>query len=137
MPEYTSATVFEAEGARCGIVACRECGSSILVDPRDSGWSAIDQHNMWHDRQPADERVTVGELRKLRAWAKMISDLDRNEHGRHETDVDSGHPDGVSHGNPLMPTGTVIGHDMSGNMYVMPPRGERHKPEAWVVERKR
>jgi hypothetical protein len=64
----------------------------------------------------------------------MIIDLDRNENGRHEGDADVGDPTGVSQGNPRLRTGDVLGYDLGGRPYVMPARGRRHDPTAWVPD---
>ena len=72
-----------------------------------------------------DERnATIAGLRSQLdrcQWAgNLLADLDRNAHGRHAGDVDSGDPTGVSQGNPHLPPGTVIGYSLSGDPYVMP-----------------
>jgi len=100
---------------------CPHCGSSAFATG-----------NSW--MEAADVPVLVGqaELTRLRAFALLVSDLDRNRNGRHEGDVDSGEPTGVSQGNPSMPTGAWIGTTMSGHQIVVPPRNLRHDPEAWI-----
>jgi hypothetical protein len=68
----------------------------------------------------------------LQKFATMVSDLDRNEHGRHEGDVDGSQP---SLGNPRVQTGDVLGYSLGGSWrYVMPERGRRHDPDAWKVD---
>jgi hypothetical protein len=71
-------------------------------------------------------------IRRLRGFQKIISDLDRNENGRHEGDSDVGDRTGVSQGNPRLWSDRVIGFDMSGRPYVMPDREHRHDPDAWL-----
>jgi hypothetical protein len=71
------------------------------------------------------------EIERLQQFQTMISDLDRNEHGRHEGDIDAFDHTGISRGNPNLRTGAIIGYDISGRPYVMPPREVRHDPEAW------
>ena len=44
---FTSATMIEAEGARIGIVTCKECGAAIMLDPRDTIYP-LRQHHEWH-----------------------------------------------------------------------------------------
>jgi hypothetical protein len=71
---------------------------------------------------------------QLQKFARMVSDLDRNEHGRHEGDADAGDPSGASQGNPLLRTGDTLGYGLGGGIrYVMPERGRRHDPDAWIV----
>lgn len=76
------------------------------------------------------------------SFEKMVLDLDRCPHGRHEGDAcagwrggddlfDGGCMGGFSLGNPYLTAGQPIGFDISGRSYVMPPRGERHDPAAW------
>jgi hypothetical protein len=80
-------------------------------------------------QQVAEQQA--GELAHLRRFVTLINDLDRNENGRHEGDTDVGDPTGISHGNPHLHTGDVLGWNISGQPYVMPPRGRRHDPTAW------
>lgn len=71
------------------------------------------------------------ELLHLQKFATMVADLDRNEHGRHEGDIDGSAP---SQGNPRLQTGDVLGYSLGGAWrYVMPERGKRHDPDAWRV----
>lgn len=78
--------------------------------------------------------------RNLTGLAVVLSDLDRCRHGRHEGDAcagwrpgepDSGCEGGRSRGNPHMPTGAQVGHDLYGRPIVVPDRGSRHHPDAW------
>jgi hypothetical protein len=80
-------------------------------------------------REIGEEREQ--EIERLRKFERMVVDLDRNANGRHEGDIDSGEPGGVSLGNLRFLTGSVIGYDIGGRPYVVPPRGERHDPAAW------
>lgn len=68
----------------------------------------------------------------LQAFQRIVVDLDRNENGRHEGDVDVGDPSGVSQGNPNIQTGQTFAYDISGRPYVMPERKLRHNPAAWI-----
>lgn len=74
------------------------------------------------------------EIKRLRPFALMVSDLDRNEHGRHEGDTDCSDPTGTSQGNPNFTTGQVVGYSIAGTRrpYVMPPPGLRGDASAWV-----
>lgn len=77
-----------------------------------------------------------------RGLAKILADLDRCPHGRHEGDTcagwsgpgdyDGGCRGGYSLGNPRMQTGTVIGYDVYAREYRMPERSRRHDPAAWL-----
>lgn len=83
-------------------------------------------------RELAEEREA--EIARLRGFERMVLDLDRNENGRHEGDADVGDRDGVSQGNPLpLTTGSTLGYGLGGSIrYVMPERGKRHDPDAWI-----
>ena len=80
-------------------------------------------------------RVLQEDNLRLQKWATMVADLDRSRQGRHEGDVESGAEGGVSQGNPHMSTGDVIGYDISGNLYVVPPVGKRHLIDEWKKQR--
>lgn len=80
--------------------------------------------------------IDDGDLARLRAFAMIVADLDRNFEGRHQGDVSSGDPTGVSQGNPLLGgEGTHIGYTMSGDRIVVPSRACTHDPAAWIVKR--
>ena len=104
-----------------------------MVDPEQEDSVDLDP-----ERVVSQSVAAIAELRRdgpqLRQWAIMVADLDRSEHGRHEGDVQSGSPTGVSEGNPHLPTGARLGYSLDGTYaYVMPERGRRHDPEAWKV----
>ena len=104
----------------------------------------LDAHEQ-HEGEAAEFRNVKGSwedvddrLNEIRAAFKddsmagrILTDLDRCEHGRHEGDACFGCPGGVSVGN--VKTGGVIGYSLRAtHRYVMPPRGQRHKWEAYV-----
>jgi hypothetical protein len=75
---------------------------------------------------------------RYRALAKILTDLDRCEHGRHAIGSCLSCPDGRSAGNRFLPgPGERVGTDLYGAPYVMPgSRGERAlgstgDPENW------
>lgn len=67
--------------------------------------------------------------------ARLLMDLHRCEHGRHEGDSCFSCEDGTSNGNLLLPPGTVIGHTLYGHVIVVPPWEDHNDPEKWVRER--
>lgn len=82
------------------------------------------------------------QCRRAQKFTRVLADLDRCPHGRHEGDSCAGWSaaepargcrGGVSLGNPhLPPPGTVLGYDLYGNVIAMPPRGSRGQdPNAW------
>jgi hypothetical protein len=105
------------------------CGADILtLAEREEHFTTV--------RVEAARPIIEAEVRApLDPFRRMVSDLDRNENGRHEGDADVGDPSGVSQGNPRMKTGDVIGYMLGGHPYVMPPRGKRHDPAAWIARR--
>jgi hypothetical protein len=73
-------------------------------------------------------------LRQLMRWCSLMLDMDRNENGRHEGDLDVGDATGVSRGNPHLRPGAVIGYTIGGRQrpIIVPDREHRHRPEAWT-----
>lgn len=65
---------------------------------------------------------------------KLLSELDRCEHGRHEGDSCFDCPDRYSTGNPRLPAGARIGTAHGGDPIYMPKRGVRHLPDRWRVD---
>jgi len=76
--------------------------------------------------------ISIEEYTRLITFYNIIMDLDRNANGRHKGDADSGDPTGVSQGNLILPVGMQIGWTLGGYSIIVPPRGDRHKPEAWM-----
>ena len=66
------------------------------------------------------------------ALARILSELHRCEHGRHEGDPCYSCEGGMSSGNLLLPPGTVIGHTLYGHEIVVPPWEKHYDPKAWV-----
>jgi hypothetical protein len=85
----------------------------------------------------------IDQCARAHPLAKLLADLDRCPHGRHEGDTcagwsaaepERGCPGGYSLGNPLLPTGVRIGTDYAARPIFMPPRGRRHDPQAWFEQ---
>lgn len=120
--------------------------------------------DVWSNVSTGEHRLTwrevhernLVELQRLRPFARILSDLDRCEHGRHEGDNCYGCA-GPSQGNPMMvqapeavrisrplPNGMVsvvdldprqIGFALSGRpIYVPDPAGRTGAPEAWETK---
>lgn len=63
---------------------------------------------------------------------RLLSDLDRCEHGRHSTDGCGWCPGGMSTGNLLLPPGTVIGHALGGRPITVPEPARLTDPAQWT-----
>jgi hypothetical protein len=70
--------------------------------------------------------------RNCRSAYRLLQDLDRCRHGRHEGDSCFDCPGGYSMGNDLIRPGLIIGHDHGGEPLAMPERGKRHLREEWL-----
>jgi hypothetical protein len=64
--------------------------------------------------------------------ARILNDLNRCEHGRHEKDACYSCEGGVSSGNQILPVGMVIGHTVYGDEITIPPWDDWHDPKKWV-----
>jgi hypothetical protein len=86
-----------------------------------------------HVRMAWKELYEQEKERRIRAeqFERILMDLDRNPHGRHEGDYDVNEYEGVSRGNPHIRLNQILGYDIGGRVYRMPARANRHKPEAW------
>jgi hypothetical protein len=69
---------------------------------------------------------------RQQAAGTLLMDLDRCRHGRHEGDACNDCPGEISAGNPFLPAGGQIGFDISGRRIIVPPRGSKHDPAAWI-----
>jgi len=98
-----------------------------------------DQQERWRPGRPGPEPETMvvipsSEWETTQREAKLgriLMELDRCPHGRHQDDPCYGCPEGISAGNPHMRTNEVIGYNRSGGTYVMPGRNEKHDPVSW------
>jgi hypothetical protein len=92
--------------------------SNITIDGVRQTWQQL------YEREAAERR-------ELQRYQTMLSDLSRNEHGRHEGDVDGSTP---SKGNPHLHTGDVLGYSLGGTWkYVVPEPRLRGDLDAWRV----
>lgn len=106
--------------------AALHCAEAVMYSPLHARvTSAIAQLDHALDRT----EQLPGDANDRHLLAVLV-DLDRCEHGRHQGDVCSG-CGGPSRGNPHMPTGDVVGYDISGKPIVMPDREHKHDASAW------
>lgn len=109
---------------------------------------AADQITRWWADVQEDEVTRLSaECAKGERWRRIVSDLDRCPHGRHEGDgcagwrgpgrYDGGCQGGVSLGNPLHGVDAVLGIDYSGQRLIVMPAGreDRVDPAAWYHPR--
>lgn len=82
-----------------------------------------------------DDRIVESLDRALapiaRRLARILTDLDRCAHGRHQGDPCVGCPEGVSPGNPHLVPGDVIGYDIAGDPYIVPLQRPLADPAGW------
>lgn len=73
----------------------------------------------------------AAELVRVRALARILSDLDRCKHGRHRIDSCLSCPTGQSTGNLFMPPpGHQVGVDLAGKPYFMPSGDRDDQPSS-------
>ncbi|MGW6531424.1 hypothetical protein [Streptomyces venezuelae] len=82
--------------------------------------------------QPAHNTMARS-LMDTQDLVKILTDLDRCQHGRHQGDPcgPADACDGTSAGNPHLRPGAVIGYGLRGDQIVMPDRDHKHDPAAW------
>ena len=98
-------------------------------------WQHRYSERNWGTRLMGDWGMDEHERRRLetaQALARILTDLDRCMHGRHQGDACFDCPNGESVGNHILPTGAVVGYGLYGLRYVMPERGRLNDPEAWL-----
>lgn len=148
------------------ITTCRACTPPGTADEQIQAWLSGDETAfdagpmMWPCKPLRDAGMTIDlagvlvagfnlgkdsmreEHQELSKWKKMVLDLDRCPHGRHEGDVcagwrgpgrfDGGCRGGWSLGNPALETGQIMGTGLSGShIYAHPAREQRNNIEAW------
>lgn len=128
--EWPTSVVFHERGMESVEAIHGHNGRTLIVflDSDLSTFTVNGKPKTWREMYEAEREQNQDYSR----WRTMVSDLDRNENGRHEGDADSGDPSGTSQGNPLMPTGTTIGWTIYGQPYVVPEPRERGRIEAWL-----
>jgi hypothetical protein len=85
------------------------------------------------------------QIRFYQGLAKVLTDLDRCPHGRHEgddcagwrgpDDYDGGCRGGRSLGNPHIRPGQVIGYGLYADLIVVPDRSGKNDPAGWRAPR--
>ena len=113
--------------------AALHCATEVFFSPLHAKVTAaiagID-HALTRTEKPATDTLAMRSLADTAGLVKILTDLDRCQHGRHEGD-DCGSCGGPSKGNHHLPTGRVIGYGLRGDQIVMPDRDHKHDPAAW------
>ncbi|MER5653469.1 hypothetical protein ABT076_10680 [Streptomyces sp. NPDC002131] len=127
-------------GAHAEMNAALHCADRVMYSPLhakvESTIGGID-HALARTAQTEPTTQFARSLADTQALVKILTDLDRCRHGRHEGDP-CGPADectGTSAGNPWLRPGMVIGHDRHGDEIVMPDRDHKHDPAAWHRQR--
>lgn len=90
-------------------------------------------HALERTEKPVTDTLAMRSLADTAGLVKILTDLDRCQHGRHQGDA-CGPADactGTSAGNPHLRPGQVIGYSLRGDHIVMPDREHKHDPAAW------
>lgn len=126
-------------GAHAEMNAALHCADRVMYSPLhakvDSAIQGID-FALARTDQPATDTLIGRSLADTAGLVKILTDLDRCQHGRHEGDP-CGPADacnGTSTGNPHLRPGAVIGYGLRGDRIVMPDRDYKHDPAAWRVQ---
>lgn len=112
--------------------AALHCATEVYFSPLHAKVTAAIQQteHALKRTEPGPNLPTLDSRSSDGKWAAILADLDRCEHGRHEGD-DCGSCGSMSHGNPHLPPGHVIGYGLRGNQIIRPAREHKHDPAAW------
>jgi hypothetical protein len=116
--------------------AALHCAERVMYSPLHAKVTAAIagiEHALARTERPVTETLAMRSLGDTAALVKILTDLDRCQHGRHHGDP-CGPADactGTSAGNPHLPPGMVIGYGLRGDHIVMPDRAHKHDPAAW------
>jgi len=115
--------------------AALHCSERVMYSPLHAKVEAT-INGIAHARLRTEEPANGSMARSLtdtQDLVKILTDLDRCQHGRHHGDP-CGPADacnGTSAGNPHLRPGQVIGYGLRGDQIVMPGRDHKHDPAAW------
>lgn len=126
-------------GAHAEMNAALHCADRVMYSPLhakiESTIDGID-HALARTEKPATDTLIGRSLADTAGLVKILTDLDRCRHGRHEGDPcgPADECNGTSAGNPWLRPGMVIGHGLRGDEIVMPDRDHKHDPKAWRAQ---
>ncbi len=116
--------------------AALHCAERIMYSPLHAKVAAAIagiEHALARTEKPVTDTLAMRSLKDTAGLVKILTDLDRCQHGRHQGDP-CGPADactGTSAGNPHLRPGDVIGYGLYGDPIVMPDRDHKHDPKAW------
>jgi len=126
-------------GAHAEMNAALHCADRVMYSPLhakiESTIDGID-HALARTEKPVTDTLAMRSLADTAGLVKILTDLDRCQHGRHHGDP-CGPADacnGTSAGNPHLRPGQVIGYGLYADPIVMPDRDHKHDPKAWRVQ---
>lgn len=119
--------------------AALHCATEVFHSPLHAKVTAAIQgieHALARTEKPVTDTLIGRSLADTAGLVKILTDLDRCQHGRHQGDPCGPADDcnGTSAGNPWLRPGMVIGHGLRGDQIVMPDRDHKHDPKAWRVQ---
>jgi len=122
--------------ARAEMNAALHCADRVMYSPLhatiENAIGGID-HALNRTAQTEATTQFARPLADTQGLVKILTDLDRCPHGRHQDDPCGPADDcnGTSAGNPHLRPGAVIGYGLRGDHIVMPDRDRKHDPAAW------
>lgn len=119
--------------------AALHCASEVFYSPLHAKVTAAIagiEHALARTEKPATDTLAMRSLADTAGLVKILTDLDRCQHGRHQGDPCGPADDctGTSAGNPHLRPGAVIGYGLRGDHIVMPDRDHKHDPAAWRAQ---
>lgn len=119
--------------------AALHCATNVMYSPLHAKVTAavrsID-HALERTGQPVTDTLAMRSLADTAGLVKILTDLDRCQHGRHVGDPCGPADDctGTSAGNPHLRPGQVIGYGLRADLIVVPDRDHKHEPAAWRAQ---
>lgn len=135
--EKARAALIDAQShlsAHAHMNAALHCATEVFFSPLHAKVTAAItgiEHALARTEKPVTDTLAMRSLADTAGLVKILTDLDRCMHGRHEGDDCGGSCGYRSQGNPHLRPGSVIGYGLRGDQIVMPDRETKHDPAAW------
>lgn len=113
--------------------AALHCATNVMYSPLHAKVNAAIQgieHALLRTQLIGTATAAMIPIEDTADLIKVLMDLDRCQHGRHQGD-DCGSCGGPSKGNHHLQPGTVIGYGLRGDQIVMPDRDHKSDPSSW------